>query len=103
MPLLRHRFVSEIRRPDIMHALDQVVDRGSPIAARRLHAHLHRFFKWCVERGYIEISPMMHLTSPGVETKRDRVLSDEELNALWSETEKLGWPFGTALQLLILT
>jgi len=103
MPLWQHRFVSEIKRPDIMHALDEVVDRGSPIAARRLHAHLHRFFKWCVEQGYIEISPMMHLTKPGVETKRDRVLSDEELKALWSETEKLGWPFGTALQLLILT
>ena len=102
-PLWQQRLISEIKRPDIMHALDKIVDRGSPIAARRLHAHLHRFFKWCVERGYIEISPMMHLTKPGVETKRDRVLSDEELKALWSKAEKLGWPFGRAMQLLILT
>ena len=35
--------------------------------------------------------------------KRDRVLSDAELAAVWKAADTLGWPFGPALHLLILT
>jgi Phage integrase family len=35
--------------------------------------------------------------------KRDRVLSDGELRALWRAAEKTAWPFGPAIRLLILT
>lgn len=43
------------------------------------------------------------MPKPGSETKRDRVLSDVELVAVWRIAEQMGWPFGTAVQLLILT
>ena len=46
---------------------------------------------------------MAHLPKPGAETKRDRVLSDVELKAVWHSVVELGWPFGPAIQLLILT
>jgi integrase len=103
VPAWRYRLMSDIKRSDIMHLLDEIVDRGSPITARRLHAHLNCFFNWSVARGYIDVSPMMHLPKPAAERKRDRVLSDEELSRVWKEAEKLGWPFGAAIQLLILT
>ena len=46
---------------------------------------------------------MAHLPKAGAETKRDRVLSDGELAAVWQAASKLGWPFGHAVRLLILT
>jgi integrase len=56
-----------------------------------------------VGRGIIDINPLADLPKPGQETRRDRVLKDDELVAVWNAAEKLGWPFGPAFQLLILT
>ncbi|MGI8723775.1 MAG: tyrosine-type recombinase/integrase [Methyloceanibacter sp.] len=99
----KHRSVLELGRRDVLDVIDSVVDRGSPITARRLHAHLHRLFRWAVGRGIITANPMADLPKPGSETKRDRVLTDHELKAVWQAAAKLGWPFGAAVQLLILT
>src|SRR5262249_48185315 len=35
--------------------------------------------------------------------KRDRVLSEDEIKAVWKAAEKTAWPFGPAVRLLILT
>ena len=43
------------------------------------------------------------MKAPGKETKRDRVLSDDELRLLWAAADKQGWPFGPFTKLLILT
>jgi integrase len=102
-PAWKHRQVIDIGRRDVLDVIDAVVDRGSPITARRLHAHLHRFFKWCVGRGIITVNPMADLPKPGSETKRERVLSDDELRTVWDAAQNIGWPFGPAVQLLILT
>ena len=46
---------------------------------------------------------MADLPKPGAAVKRDRVLTDSELAAVWKAAEKTAWPFGPAVQLLILT
>lgn len=97
------RLIGDIGRRDILDVIDSVVDRGSPVTARRLHAHLHRLFKWSVGRGIIESNPMADMPKPGNETKRERVLSDAELKAVWNAATEIGWPFGPVVQLLILT
>jgi integrase len=102
-PAWRHRHIADIGRADVLDVIDRVVDRGSPITARRLHAHLHRFFTWHTGRGKIPLNPMAHLPKPGAETSRDRVLSDWEVAAVWKAAGELGWPFGDAIRLLILT
>lgn len=102
LPAWRYRQVAEIGRRDVLDILDAVVDRGSPVTARRLHAHLHRLFRWSVGRGIIAANPMADLPKPGQETRRERVLSDAEIKAVWSAAASTGWPFGAALQLLIL-
>jgi integrase len=103
MPAWRDRLIGTIGRRDVIERIDAVADRGAMIAARRLHAYLHRLFKWCVGRGILEVNPMADLPKPGQETRRDRVLSNAELAAVWKGTEKLGWPFGPIVKLLILT
>jgi integrase len=87
----------------VIEVIDRVVDRGAPVAARRLHAYLHRLFRWCVGRGIIEANPMADLPKTGSETRRDRVLTDDEVVAVWKAADTIGWPFGPAVKLLILT
>ena len=46
---------------------------------------------------------MLGLRPPSPESSRDRVLTDHELRAVWKAAEDIGYPFGAAIQLLILT
>jgi integrase len=103
LPVWGHRAVTDITRRDVRDLIDSIADRGAPIGARRVHAYVHRFFRWCVGRDIIEANPAADMPKPGSETKRDRVLSDEELTAVWNAAGKLGWPYGDAVRLLILT
>jgi integrase len=103
VPVWGHRKITDIDRRDILDAIDRVADRGHTTSALRLYAHLHRMFQWALGRGIVEKNPVTALPKPAEETKRDRVLSDQELVAVWNAAEKIGYPFGPASQLLILT
>jgi integrase len=97
------RNLRSISRQEILTLLDRMVERGAPIQANRLVAALRRFFGWAVERGLLDTSPMAALKPPSAEAHRDRVLSDEELRAIWLTADEIGYPFGRAVQLMILT
>jgi integrase len=97
------RRLAEVTRRDVHKLLDGVLDRGAIVLANRVRTHLKRFFGWCVERELVQSSPVDNVRTPTSETPRDRVLDDDELRTLWAEAEKLGSPFGPALQLLILS
>ena len=103
LPHWQHKPITEITRRDALELIDRVADRGAPVMARRLHAHLHRLFEWAVGRGIVEANPMHRLPKVGSETPRDRVLSDRELKLVWDAGGEMGWPFGCAYRLLILT
>jgi integrase len=102
-PAWEGRQISTIGRRDINDLIDAVADRGAVVMARRLHAHLHRLFRWAVGRGILETNPMAHLPKPGSEAPRDRVLTDTELAEVFKNVTKLRPPFPTIFQLLILT
>jgi integrase len=103
LPLWGHRKLSDLTRHECLKIIDAVADRGSPIAANRLHGYLHRFFKWCVGRDLIEVNPLAGIDKPGEAKSRERVLTDAELKAVWTTADQTGWPIGTIVQLLILT
>ena len=103
LPAFEGRSLATIGRPDVHDLLDRVVDRGSPIMARSLHGHLHRLFRWAVGRGIIAASPMENMPKPAPAVARDRVLGDAELAAVWKAADRMGWPFGPIVKLLILT
>jgi integrase len=103
LPNWRHRSVAEITRRDVLDVLDGIVDRGSPIMARRVHSHLSRLFNWSVERGILAASPMTGTKAPGEEKSRTRVLDDDELIRVWKAADADGVPFGQIIKLLILT
>lgn len=97
------RNIVSITKRDVVTLLDEIVDRGAPISANRVHAILRRFFNWCLERSILDKSPISNVPAPSKETSRDRVLTDHEIQLLWQACDAVGWPFGPMVQLLLLT
>jgi integrase len=99
----RGRRMADITRRDVMKLLDAILDRGSGYTANRTLSGLRTLFDWAIERDIIETSPCDRVKPPGVEQTRDRVLDDDELRLLWTTAKGVGGPFGSVLQLLILS
>lgn len=98
-----HRPIATITRAEVIALLDEIVDRGAPVMANRVLAALRKLFNWSIERGLLETSPCDKVKPPTAERSRDRVLTDEEITALWHGAESMGWPFGKMFQVLLLT
>ena len=83
--------------------LDGIVERPAPIVANKTFAALRGMCNWAIERSIIETSPCDRIRPPAPGRPRERVLSDDELRAVWLAAEALGQPFGPLVQLLVLT
>ena len=75
----------------------------SPSAANHAFGAVRALFNWCVGQGLLDISPCTGLRSPAPKKKRDRVLDDGELTAVWNAAAEMGYPYGNIIQLLIVT
>ncbi|MBM0207414.1 site-specific integrase [Micromonospora sp. STR1s_5] len=72
--------------------------------AREVRKHLTRLFNWAVDRGLLAASPFAGMERPEISYRpRERVLSMEEMQAIWEATREMGYPFGALFRLLILT
>jgi integrase len=98
----RGRRMADITRKDVVRLLDAIVDRSQYVANRTLSG-LRTLYNWAIERDIVETSPCDRVKPPGQEQSRDRVLDDVELRQVWNEAQSLGGPFGSVLQILILT
>jgi integrase len=108
--------VREITADDIFSAVDDAVRVGAPgltrwrQAARRaepfgrsLHSALGTFFGWCLKERRIDANPCAAVHKPRASMPRERVLTDEELAAVWHGCETLSPPFAAMVKLMILT
>lgn len=103
LPYLKGRDIQDIRKVDLVRIIDRVADRGALTQANRVRAFVTRLLNWACERDLIEFSPAASLPKVQGERSRDRVLSENELSAVWNAADQLGYPFAPIVQLLILT
>jgi integrase len=103
LPTFRGRRLSEIKRPDVIEWLDGIVDRPAPIAANRALGWFKGLCNFAVERGVLDVSPIAGIKAPAPETPRDRVLSDDELQAVWEAADALEPVYAGFIKLLILS
>lgn len=103
VPRWKNIAVPELTKRDVLNVIDDIMDAGTPSAARHAFAVIRKFFNWCLERGIIEHSPCATLKMPGKHKSRDRVLNDDELTSVVSAAKQIGWPYGPIVLLLVFT
>jgi integrase len=103
LPRFGSRSIHTLKKHDVIGLLEAIADRGSPIMANRTLAALRKFLNWCVARGVIDKSPADGAEAPGRETKRDRMLTDDELQRVLVAARQIGFPYGSIVDLLALT
>lgn len=92
---------ADLDRALVVRALDAMKRAGSASMAARTAAYGKAAYGWAVKRGDLSANPFANLPVTAT-TKRDRVLSDNELAAIWRATEAPS-PFNAIVRALILT
>lgn len=95
------RSLLSIKRADIVKLMDEYSDR--PGRKKYVHSLIRKLFNWAVDREDIEVSPVAGMKAPKAVASRRRVLGHEELVCLWLACDRVGWPWGPLVRLLILT
>jgi integrase len=94
--------LADVRKRHVLELLDQVSETA-PVRVNRVLAYVKRFLAWCAGRDMIEANPAASVEKPARETRRDRVLTDDELRIIWHHVERRDGPFAAAVRLLVLT
>lgn len=103
VPVIGKKSIHVITKHELISIVEGIKVRGAPIMANRTLAALKKFFNWCVSRAIIDKSPADGIAAVVKEKSRERVLDDNEINSIFSATRKMGYPFGSIVQLLFLT
>src|SRR5207249_4605880 len=83
IPAAWHRMkASAITRRDVRDVLADLA-KGTPIMANRVFAVLRKLFNFGVRWDLLEMSPCFGVERPAPERQRDRVLTADELRAVW--------------------
>jgi len=89
-----------VTRADVADLLNKTAaDSGGP-TANRLRSNLSSLFMWAQQQGKAESNPVA-FTEKREEQKRDRVLTDDELRAIWNAAGD--GDYGTIVKLLMLS
>ena len=105
IPILGRRKAKDIKRRDITLLIDEIVSRGSPIAANRTLRIIKKMFSFAVKRGVLDASPCVEIDTPAKENRRERVLAEDEIKMFWLGLDNAKMSDGTkwALKLLLIT
>lgn len=105
LPTWGRRKAKSVTRRDVIKLIDQVMDRGSPIAANRTLGLIRQIFKFGVQRDILDASPAVAIDKPAKEKRRDRVLSEDETRTFWHGLDKasMGEDLRIALKLCLVT
>jgi len=95
---LHGRSIEAITRQDVVAVIDGFEHK---VAADRARIALSGFFGWAIDRGYCDANPTLNIRARGQRAARARVLSAEELRAVWNACGSDD--YGAIVRLLILT
>ncbi len=105
LPEWGQRKVRDVTRRDVKDLLRKVLERGGIMANRTL-ALIRKMFNYAVdELEIIPSSPCLKIKAPAPEQRRDRVLTTDEIRALWHGLEgaKIAEGIKLALRLQLVT
>jgi integrase len=92
---------ADLDRAAVVKVLDAMARKGSAAMAARTAAYGKAAYGWAVKRGALSVNPFLNLPVAS-DIRRERVLSDDELGAVWRAAASAG-AFSGIVRLLILT
>ncbi|QLC23369.1 site-specific integrase [Parasphingopyxis sp. CP4] len=101
-PVLKSKPLPSIDKADVANILDRI-PASKPAVRRQVFAVLRKLFNWAVGRGDLDRSPMDKMPAPPAPKSRDRVLDDGELCRVWKASDRISYPFGPLVRLLMIT
>src|SRR5262249_5267447 len=104
-PKLGARQIGDIKRSEVAKLLDKIADENGPVQADVTLSFVRRVMNWHAGRSDDFRSPIvrgMAKTKPS-QRRRQRILTDDELRAVWQTAEAQPNPFNCLVQFLLLT
>lgn len=105
---VRHAFAKHLNAPAadldraaVVRVLDALTKDEKVAMASRTAAYGRACYQWAISRGSLAASPFLNLPLAPI-SKRERVLKDAELRAVWLTTDRPG-AFNAIVRMLILT
>jgi integrase len=102
-PTLGKRPIADVRRKDIVRLLDNIQDNNGPGQADSTLAIIRRIMNWHAARDDDFRSPIVRGMNRHKANKRERVLNDDEIRAVWRAADSTQGPFGHYVKFLLLT
>jgi len=81
---LHPRPLVNIDRRMISGLISAIAENNGAGAAINAHGSLGGYFSWLMRAGVIDVNPMPYTNKPKARPPRDRLISDDELRALWA-------------------
>jgi integrase len=102
-PAWKDRAFLDIRRSDVAALLDEIEDDHSPRQADYVLNVIRSVMNWFATRNDDYIPPIVRgMKRQKQDTRRDRVLTDDEIRTIWKQAEANG-TFGAIIRLCIAT
>ena len=100
--------LEEVRLPHLVGVRsptgeERTIQRGGPSAAAEVRKWVQALFGFAVQGDLLATNPFENVKNRDKQRTRDRVLTMEELGAVWRWAEATPYPWGPFVQLLILT
>ncbi len=101
------RPAAEIEPAEIATHIRRVAEK-TPAEARNRLGHLRRMYSWAIGAGDfgLTVNPCASLKPAdliGKKVHRDRILTDDEIRAVWAACAELGYPYGPLVRFMLLT
>jgi integrase len=101
LPIIGHISLRELHRRDITRVID--AKSSAPIAARRAFEDIRAMVRFAVSRGDLDYNPIDGMKGPPISKPRTRVLTDDEIRALWSKLDQLPDDVARIVKLCLVT
>jgi integrase len=103
-PALGKKPLPGLRRADIVELLDDLQNKnGFQAQVNRVRSQIIAALNWAVEREWIEVNPATAIKKRRLEKARDRVLSNDEIRAVWRAADGLTEPRRALVKAWVLT
>ena len=102
-PTLGSRPIDSIARLDIVRLIDRIEDERGPVMANQTLGIISRIMNWHATRSDAFRSPIVRGMTRATNGARSRVLSDDELRAVWHAAGEYAHAYGALVRFILFT